>query len=81
MSVTLRDLYKVLDDIDHHARAITRMHTELRAMLATVSIPAKADHPCPECGAALEGERALAFHMQNVHDGPVVPLSKAEVEG
>lgn len=78
MAVTLRDLYKILDAVDHHARAITRMHTELRALLAQVSIPETADHPCPQCGVPLAGERALAFHCANVHGGPAIPLSPDE---
>lgn len=81
MAVTLKDIYKILDEIEHHTRSISAKQTTLRSMLAGISIPEKASHECRQCGGAFTGERALAFHMQNVHDGPPVPLSDLEIAG
>lgn len=78
MAATLKDIYKLLDSIDKHARAITAQHSELRSMLASLKLPQAAEFPCPVCDTPLAGERALAFHMQNVHDGFPVPLTEAE---
>ena len=78
MPVTLKDIYKLMDDADYHARAVTRLNTEIRSLLSTISIPDKPAFPCPSCGLDLHGERALAAHLANVHDGPAVPFTPEE---
>lgn len=79
MTVHMKDIWKLMDDADHHARAVLRIHTEIRSLLSNISIPEKPEHPCPQCGIALPGERALAFHLYNVHDGPPVPLTDQDL--
>ena len=81
MGATAKDIYGLLDKVDGHARAIMALHTELRSMLAQVQFPKHVEWPCPSCGADCGGERGLALHMQNVHDGPAVPLDEAELAG
>lgn len=81
MSVSAKDIYVVLDKVDGLARGIMALHTELRSMLAQVEFPRHVEWPCPRCGADTGGERGLALHLQNVHDGPAVPLDDAELAG
>lgn len=79
MSVNAKDLYKLLDDIDHHARSIISMQTTLRSMLSQMPLrDTPPEFECPKCGVPRVTERDLAFHMQNVHDGPRVPLTPQE---
>lgn len=78
----MKDVYKLLDGIDHHARAVTRLTVELRTVLAGMSItPAPDDQgwTCP-CGSTFKTEYAFALHRQNVHSGPAVPLAPHEID-
>ncbi len=80
LAITAKDLYALLDKADEHARAITALHTQLRAMLTKMDFP-QADvesFRCRSCGNTYATERALALHAQNVHGGPVVPLDPHE---
>jgi hypothetical protein len=78
MAVHMKDIWKLLDDADHHARALLRTNTEIRSLLTGISIPERPAHPCPHCGLDLHGPTRLALHVANVHDGPSVPLTADE---
>lgn len=79
MAATLKDIYKLLDEIDDHARKITAKHSELRSMLASIQLPQHKEWPCPRCGIDVKGEQALRRHLFNVHgEGEPEALSEHE---
>ncbi len=82
MSDPRRELWKALDALDHHARRITALSTEVRAQLVGLSIkPPEAEGFSCLCDRVFLTERELALHQANVHDGPPVPLDEAELAG
>jgi hypothetical protein len=73
------EIFEVLRRLRYDLTAAQAKVTDALNILSSMNLPAlKARLECPECGAGLPGERALAFHLQNVHDGPPVPLSAEE---
>lgn len=78
---TRDDVYKLIGYIESDLRAANAKFTELRSMLAAGAMNQAGGQEilCPRCKIAVGGERALAFHIQNVHDGPAVPLDEAEL--
>ena len=82
MSINPKDLWKLLDDTDHHARSILAKNTELRAMLAQINFP-KEENPfkcaAPTCGWTFKTEGRLRQHEFNVHGiGEPAPLDPHE---
>ncbi len=76
------EIYEILRKIRYDLTAAQAKLTEAFNMLAQMNLPVRADGPpCPHCGVFTAGERALAYHLQNVHDGPVVSLNEAELAG
>lgn len=78
----MKDIWKQLDALDHHARAFGTLSVELRAALSARGITAPPttgeDFRCRSCQRLFRTERGLALHTQNAHDGPPVPLSPEE---
>lgn len=79
MSATKDDVYRMLSFIQDDLRQTQAKLVEVRSMLAQGAMEREPkDMLTCLCGAGFFSERALAFHVQNVHNGPPVPLSKAE---
>jgi hypothetical protein len=76
------ELYKTLDALDYHARKVTVLTTQVRALLAGMNLPPPVNpgFSCL-CGRVFVTERRLAIHRQNVHDGPAVALDETELAG
>lgn len=75
------EIFELLRKIRYDATAIQAKVTDALNMLAAMNLPGLAPkHLCPSCGIGLPSERALAFHLQNVHDGPAVPLTPEEAK-
>jgi hypothetical protein len=72
------EIFDVVRKIRYDLTAAQAKVTEALNMLAAMNLPAQAKVECPDCGVGLDGERALAFHLQNVHGGPAVPLTPEE---
>jgi hypothetical protein len=77
---TKADVYKLMGFIQDDLRQTQAKLIEVRSMLAAgaMSRERTPDFACSKCGAARLTVRDLAFHMQNVHDGPAVPLTPEE---
>jgi hypothetical protein len=76
--INAKDLWKLLDDQDHHARALIAKNTELRSMLSQLNFPTDEGAYRCSCGFSFKTEARLAAHQQNVHGGPPLPLSPHE---
>jgi hypothetical protein len=72
------EVFEVLRKIRYDLTAAQAKVTEALNLLGAMSLPASAKIECQRCGVWLGGELALATHLQNVHDGPPVPLSETE---
>lgn len=77
---TRQDVFRLIGFIEDDLRGINAKFTQVRSMLAAGAMSHGDDDgiKCERCGIVLASERALLFHLQNVHDGPPVPLSEAE---
>lgn len=76
---TRADVFRLMGFIQDDLRSVQAKLVEVRSLMASMPMREEApEHQCPKCKLGLPGERALAFHLQNVHDGPAVPLSEAE---
>lgn len=79
MSASPRDIFQLIGYIEGDMRGINAKLTTLRSMIASLNLPDPKRVECPKCGALhVQGSRALALHMQNVHGGPAVPMDKRE---
>jgi hypothetical protein len=83
---TKADVFKLLGYIQDDLRQTQAKLVEVRSMLAAGAMehePTDAVKcPLPHCGSdGFDTERMLAFHVQNVHGGPPVPLSAVEEAG
>jgi hypothetical protein len=65
------DLYELLKKIRYDATAIQAKVTDALNLLNELHLPDQPVTPCPHCGLETRGERSLAEHLHNVHDGPV----------
>jgi hypothetical protein len=75
------ELYALMKKIRYDLTALQAKVTDAFAMLDALKLPVPASEwICKECagGYDLKGERALALHRQNVHDGP--PVEPTELE-
>lgn len=70
MTIDPKDLWQLLDAIDHHHRAALAKTTELRALIATLNLKKPAEHRCPTCHLSLRSQAALDEHRYITHDGP-----------
>jgi len=76
------ELFVVLRQIRMDATAIQAKVTDALNMASSMSLPQVERTPCPRCGMPLKGgDQTLALHIQNVHDGPLVPLTPEEEIG
>ena len=76
---TGQDVFRLMGFIQDDLRGVQAKLVEVRSMLA--SMPLRETPPefqCRRCRVSLAGQRALDFHVQNVHDGPAVPLTPQE---
>jgi hypothetical protein len=74
------DVWKLLTFIQDDLRQTQAKLVEVRSMLAAGAMTREQSvtFSCPKCGVARLTARDLAFHLQNVHDGPQVPLTPEE---
>lgn len=70
MTVNPRDIYKLLDAIDHHHRSALAKSTELRAYISALNLKAPSDHTCPKCKIHHAARHLLDEHMYHAHNGP-----------
>ncbi len=75
------EVFEVLRKIRYDLTAAQTKVTDALSLLAAMNLPSRpSGEVCPQCGSEIKGgERALALHIQNVHDGPGVPLSEVEL--
>ena len=79
MVVNPKDIWKLLDDVDHHARAITAKHSELRSMIAQINFPKDDGAYKCSCGLSFKSQDRLDQHQRNVHgEGKPAPLTPHE---
>jgi hypothetical protein len=77
--VSRKDVIQQMTYLADDMRKIQAKFVELQSMVAQLkTIEPPPPHACPNCGLPLPGERALAFHLANVHDGPPVPMTTDE---
>lgn len=67
MSVHPDDVFRLIGYVEDDLRHVHAKLTEIRAMLASMNLPAPADTTCPECGIAVRAPTSLADHMWNTH--------------
>lgn len=74
-------IWQLADEIQMDLRAATSKLVSLRAQIAALNLDATAGQrpECPICTASFPGDRTLAEHMFNQHDGPV-PAHWAAIE-
>lgn len=76
------EVFEVLRKVRYDLTAAQAKVSEALNLLSSMNLPAAPGGvECRKCGVVIRkgGERALALHMQNVHDGPPVPLTEAEL--
>mgnify|MGYP001605667790 FL=1 len=76
--MTEPEIFEVVRKLRYDLTAAQAKVTDVLNMLASMNLPVKAKQFCPRCGVPIQGDRGLAFHMQNVHDGPAVPMTPEE---
>ena len=72
------ELFDVARKLRYDLTAAQAKVTDLLNMLAALNLPQLEKVTCPRCGVPIHGDRGLEFHMQNVHDGPLVPMTPQE---
>jgi hypothetical protein len=72
-------IWQLADQLQMDLRAASAKLVELRAQLASIDLgDTNAGRvTCPTCTATFSGDRTLAEHAYNVHDGPVPPHYEA----
>jgi hypothetical protein len=73
------DIWAVADALQMDLRAASAKLVELRARLSGLDLPNPAKLKCPHCELETRGERTLAEHIRNLHDGPV-PAHYSDIE-
>jgi len=84
MSATQADVWKLLTYIQDDLRQTQAKLVEVRSMLAAGAMNRddETKTACPRCGIPIAGgERILALHLQNVHNGPLVSMTPDEEIG
>ena len=76
--MTEPEIFEVVRKLRYDLTAAQAKVTDVLNMLASMNLPVQAKQSCPRCGVPLRGDRALEFHVQNVHDGPAVPMTPEE---
>lgn len=79
MTADPKDIWQLLDAIDHHHRSALAKTTELRALISSLNLKPAAQHRCPTCNLDLRSQHALAEHRYVSHDGPT-PTHWTEAE-
>jgi hypothetical protein len=75
---TIKDILELSHELQMDLRAANSKLTTIRSWLAAQPQTVQFKWTCPQCGAGKDTERALAFHLANVHDGPPVPMTTDE---
>ncbi len=79
MTDTEPAIFEVLRTIRYDLTAAQAKVTDAMNILAGMNLEPAHRQTCPKCGIPLKGgEKTLAIHIQNVHDGPLVPLTPQE---
>lgn len=73
------DIGEVVNALQADLRSASARLVELRAKLAGLDLPDPLKLKCPHCELETRGERTLAEHLHNSHDGPV-PDHYASIE-
>ena len=73
------DIWAVADSLQMDLRAASAKLVELRAKLAGLDLPDPTKLKCPHCELETRGERTLAEHLHNLHNGPI-PEHYASIE-
>jgi transposase len=73
------EVFEVVRKLRYDLTAAQAKVTDLLNQLAALNLEPAQRQSCPKCGIPLKGgERTLAMHIQNVHDGPLVPFTPEE---
>jgi hypothetical protein len=74
------EIFEILRKLRYDLTAAQTKCTEALNTLASMNLPAEPDGlDCPFCGVNCRSDRALAYHLQNVHNGPAVPMTSDEL--
>mgnify|MGYP001558574639 CR=1 FL=1 len=77
--MTEPEIFEILRKIRYDLTAAQTKVTEALNTLSLMNLPGPPpEFVCAKCGGSYPAEMALALHMQNVHDGPAVPMTPEE---